>query len=81
VKETGHGAANMDAVKSAMQNVAKRMGIQPGDLAESILKNTSQKVEKIIKSLVREYKLDRDFIVLYGGGGGASAIVPHAQDT
>jgi len=80
VKETGHGAANMDAVKSAMENVSSKLKMSPEELAGEILQNTSRKVEKIIKSLVREYKLDRDFVVLYGGGGGASAIVPHAAD-
>lgn len=78
VKETGHGEANLKAVKSAIENVATRIGIAPDQLAEAILQNTSQKVDKVIRSLIREYKLDRDFVVLYGGGGGASAIVPHA---
>jgi N-methylhydantoinase A len=78
VKDTGHGEANINAVKSAMENVSRKLTMKAEDLAESILQNTSIKVEKIIKSLIREYKLDRDFVVLYGGGGGASAIVPHA---
>ncbi len=78
VKETGHGEANLKAVKSAIENVAGKLSMKPEELAEAILGNTSRKVEKIIKSLIREYKLDKDFVVLYGGGGGASAIVPHA---
>lgn len=78
VKETGHGAANMEAVNNAVEAVAGHIGMPPKTLAEEILRNTSQKVENIIKSLVREYKLDRDFVVLYGGGGGASSLVPHA---
>lgn len=78
VKETGHGEANLKAVRNAMDNVALRMHTTGQELAESILQNTSKKVDKIIRSLIREYKLDRDFVVLYGGGGGASAIVPHA---
>jgi N-methylhydantoinase A len=78
VKETGHGAANMDAVNSAMETVASKIQISPKKLAEEILSNTSQKVESIIKSLIREYKLDKGFAVLYGGGGGASSLVPHA---
>lgn len=61
-----------------MENVARKLNMDAKVLAESILENTSKKVEKIIKSLIREYKLDKDFFVLYGGGGGASAIVPHA---
>ena len=78
VKETGHGAANMDAVKSAVEAVAGKMQMPPGKLAEEILANTSQKVDAIIRSLIREYKLDKDFAILYGGGGGASSLVPHA---
>lgn len=79
VKETGHGDANRKAVKNAMESVAGKLNITPADLADSILENTSQKVEKVIKSLIREYKMDKGFLVLYGGGGGASAIVPHAS--
>jgi N-methylhydantoinase A/oxoprolinase/acetone carboxylase beta subunit len=78
VKETGHGEANLRAVKNAMENVAKKLGTEASTLAESILDNTSRKVEKVIRTLIREYKLDKDFVVIYGGGGGASAIVPHA---
>jgi N-methylhydantoinase A len=78
VKETGHGSANMKAVKSVVEAVASKLNLKPAELAESILENTSKKVEKIIRSLIREYKLDKDFVILYGGGGGASAIVPHA---
>lgn len=80
VKETGHGAANMDAVKSAVEAVAAKMQMPPEKLAEEILANTSQKVDAIIRSLIREYKLDKDFAILYGGGGGASSLVPHAAD-
>ncbi len=78
VKETGHGAANMDAVKSAVEAVAAKMQMPPENLVEEILTNTSQKVDAIIRSLIREYKLDKDFAILYGGGGGASSLVPHA---
>ncbi len=80
VKETGHGAANMDAVNSAVEAVAAKMQMPPEKLAGEILTNTSQKVEAIIRSLIREYKLDKDFAILYGGGGGASSLVPHAAD-
>jgi len=78
VKNAGHGAANIEAVKSAIENVSERLGQNPAVFAESILNITSHKVEKVVRSLIREYKLDPGFVVLYGGGGGASAIVPHA---
>lgn len=78
VKAVGHGEANLRAVKSAVENVARRIGTDPVSLAESILDITSRKVEKVVQNLIREYKLDPGFVVIYGGGGGASAIVPHA---
>lgn len=78
VNAVGHGQANLKAVKSAVENVAQRIGMDARELAESILNITSRKVEKVVRGLIREYKLDPGFVVMYGGGGGASAIVPHA---
>lgn len=78
VEETGHGEANVAAVKNAIEAVSEKIGMKPDKLASDILTNCSKKVEKTIRALIREYKLDKDFIMLYGGGGGASAIVPHA---
>lgn len=80
VRDTGHGEANRSAVNNAIEAVAGKLNIKPEALADSILEHCSKKVEEVIKTLVREYKLDRDFIRMYGGGGGASAIVPHAAD-
>lgn len=79
VKEFGHGEANIDAVKNAITSVSKILRVEPDVLAENILLNCSKKIDKTIKSLVREYKLDKNFLKLYGGGGGASALVPHAS--
>ncbi len=79
VKDFGHGKANLEAVKNAITSVARILKADPEQFAEDILLNCSKKIEKTIKSLVREYKLDIGFLTLYGGGGGASALVPHAS--
>jgi len=79
VKDFGHGEANMTAVKSAVDNVAGKLKIQGTELADSILTFCSHKIEGIVKKLIREYKLDKEFVTLVGGGGGASALVPHAS--
>ncbi len=78
VSDYGHGSANIESVKNAVNAVAGKIGLSPKSLSENILNCTSQKIEKVIEALVREYKLDRSFLTLVGGGGGASAIVPHA---
>ncbi|MBI2416685.1 MAG: hydantoinase [Ignavibacteriales bacterium] len=77
VKETGHGSADMNRVKRVFLEAAKILGTTPELLAEEILKLASQKIEPVIKRLIREYKLEEDTVQLLGGGGGASAIVPY----
>jgi len=47
-------------------------------LAEQILNKTSARVRGLVEGLMQDYKLDAGVIKLIGGGGGASAIVPHA---
>ncbi|MFP4447842.1 MAG: hydantoinase/oxoprolinase family protein [Bacteroidales bacterium] len=81
VKDFGHGEANMQAVKEAIETVAGKLKIKPEEFADGILDPCSHKIETVVKKLIREYKLDKDFIALVGGGGGASALVPHASDT
>jgi N-methylhydantoinase A/oxoprolinase/acetone carboxylase beta subunit len=79
VREFGHGEANMKAVTNAMEAVAEKMKTPAKELANGILKFCSHKIEGVVKKLIREYKLDKEFVVLVGGGGGASALVPHAS--
>jgi N-methylhydantoinase A/oxoprolinase/acetone carboxylase beta subunit len=79
VKEFGHGEANMTAVKSAVDAVAGKLKMQGSELANNILSFCSHKIEGVVKKLIREYKLDKNFVTLVGGGGGASALVPHAS--
>lgn len=46
-------------------------------VAEDILEKASKKLGGVIKSLMKEYKLDRKSTLLVGVGGGASVIVPY----
>ncbi len=72
----GHGDANLQAVRSAFKRLATHLNRQPADLATDILTHAAEKYHPVIKSLVREYKLDPDLIRIVGGGGGAPALVP-----
>ena len=47
------------------------------DFARQILKTSSHKIKKTVDALIREYKMEAGWTKLIGGGGGASAIVPH----
>jgi len=76
VKEVGHGSANLNSVNKCFNNLSKKIGLKPEEIANKILKISAEKIAPIIKQLSREYKLDNDLIEFLGGGGGASAIVP-----
>jgi len=47
------------------------------DLAAQILDRASQKTQGTVEALLREYQMERGWTKLIGGGGGASALVPH----
>jgi N-methylhydantoinase A len=76
VQEIGHGKAQVAAVKSVVETVAKRWGMTAEALAQSILIRGTDKIRPVLKQLMREYKLTPETTQLVGGGGGASALVP-----
>ncbi len=79
VEVKGHGEANMAAVKSVFNSVSEKLKRDPKELAEEILKISSEKIKPVIHQLAREYKLDLEMIQLVGGGGGATALVPYTS--
>jgi N-methylhydantoinase A len=71
-----YAMANQKSASVALSILAKRMGMEMTEVAESILEISAKKIIKIIETMVREYKLKSDSISLVGGGGGASVLVP-----
>jgi N-methylhydantoinase A len=80
VKAVGHGAANERAVRTCFEALGRKLKREPKAIATEILERAAEKIKPTIKGLMREYKLDPDFVELVGGGGGASAIVPYASE-
>ena len=71
-----YAMANQKSACVALSILAKRMGMEMTEVAESILEISAKKIIKIIETMVREYKLNSDSISLVGGGGGASVLIP-----
>ena len=71
-----YAMANQKSACVALSILAKRMGMEMTEVAESILEISAKKIIKIIETMVREYKLKSDSISLVGGGGGASVLIP-----
>ncbi len=49
----------------------------PEELADNILGIAGDKIALTIEELIAEYQLDREHVVLIGGGGGAASLVPY----
>jgi N-methylhydantoinase A/oxoprolinase/acetone carboxylase beta subunit len=76
VKVAGHGAANLNAIRTFFQHLAAKFKQTAEEIPRIILSIAAEKIKPIIKQLIREYKLNPEFVQLIGGGGGASALVP-----
>ncbi len=66
-----------EAARRAIAPLARQLGVSIEDAARRILDVATDKIIPVIKSLVSEYGLDPDQVVLVGGGGGAAALIPH----
>jgi N-methylhydantoinase A/oxoprolinase/acetone carboxylase beta subunit len=67
-----------DATAVAFKLLAEKLGggHSPEKIAERILEVGCRKLAATIEELIAEYHLQRDQVVLVGGGGGAASLVP-----
>jgi len=66
-----------EAARRAIAPLANQLGVSVEEAARRILDLATDKIIPVIKSLVAEYELDPDQVVLVGGGGGAAVLIPH----
>src|SRR5204863_2627284 len=81
VKPGDYSRGDPDAARRAMAPLAARLGVPVEEAARRILDVAIAKITPTIERLVQEYGLERDQVTLVGGGGGASALIPHAAKT
>jgi N-methylhydantoinase A/oxoprolinase/acetone carboxylase beta subunit len=77
IPQGDYARANPVSAKLALSILALRIGTTPEEAASAILDISARKVLEIVEPMIKEYKLRKDRIVLVGGGGGASVLVPH----
>jgi N-methylhydantoinase A len=77
VPEGDYARSNSASAKMALSILANRIGTTMEQAAEMILDISAKKVLEIVEPMIKEYKLKKERIVLIGGGGGASVLVPH----
>jgi N-methylhydantoinase A/oxoprolinase/acetone carboxylase beta subunit len=78
VKPGDYSYGDPEAARRAMAPLAARLHLSVEDTARRILDVAVGKIIPTIERLIEEYGLEREQITLVGGGGGASALIPHA---
>jgi N-methylhydantoinase A/oxoprolinase/acetone carboxylase beta subunit len=77
VPEGDYAKANQTSAKIALSILANRLGTTMEKAATMILDISAKKVLDIVEHVIKEYKLKKERVVLVGGGGGASVLVPY----
>lgn len=79
-KPGDYAYGNPESARKAFAPLAEALGTDVKEAARQVLEISSEKVIKVVKGLIEEYKLDADGSVLVGGGGGACALIPYAAE-
>jgi N-methylhydantoinase A len=77
VPEGDYARANQTSAKLALSILANRLGTTMEQASTTILDISAKKVVDIVEHVIKEYKLKKERVVLIGGGGGASVLVPY----
>jgi N-methylhydantoinase A/oxoprolinase/acetone carboxylase beta subunit len=77
VPEGDYARANQTSAKLALSILANRLGTTMEQAAIMILDISAKKVLDVVEHVIKEYKLKKERVVLIGGGGGASVLVPY----
>ena len=76
-----YAAGNVEAARKAWQPLADNMGCTVEAAAEQVLGFSAKKNSKVAAQLLQDYGMDPRTTEFVGGGGGASAVVPHLAKT
>lgn len=67
---------NGDSARIVFSKLATFVGATPEQVARQVLEISVSKITEYIVPMIKEYKLSKNRIVIIGGGGGASVLVP-----
>lgn len=77
VSEGDYAYANREAARLAIELLAKKVGISFEEAATKILDISAGKVKRAMDAMIKQYEMHEHNVVLIGGGGGASVLVPY----
>ena len=77
VPTSDYAYGNHKAARLAMSILGKRINCSPDETARIILDKSSKKINELMEPMIKEYELKKDQVMVIGGGGGASVLVPY----
>ncbi len=78
ISSEDYSYGNSRSAKIAIKKLSGYLGLSPDEIAQQILNMSITKIIDNVVPMIKEYKLTKDKIVVIGGGGGASVLVPLA---
>lgn len=77
VSEGDYAFVRPAAAQRALACLGAELDLSMEAAAERVLTTAIEKVGRVVNGLIEEYQLDKDLLVLIGGGGGAASILPY----
>lgn len=81
IPEGAFARGNAESARKAFELLARELNGDAISLARNVLAIAAAKLQHTIDRLIADYALDRDAVVIVGGGGGSGALVPSVADT
>lgn len=80
VEPTNYSYGNRISAEKAIKALAEYCGTTPENIARQIMDKAMEKVEPVVRALIKEYNMEEYFTTLVGGGGGAASVVPYLAE-
>jgi len=80
IPEGKYGYGLVKSVRAIASSIAKLLDVDIVNFCKRILDIVSEKIVRCVNNLVGESELEKEFLTLVGGGGGAYSIVPYVAE-
>jgi N-methylhydantoinase A len=77
IQKEDYAFGNQRSAIKSLSLLGEKMGVDYQTIAGMILDFSIKKILHIMEPMIKEYHLDENKIILVGGGGGASVLVPY----